>query len=132
MTDIPQSRIPLNLITGFLGVGKTTAILNLLSQRPEGEKWAILVNEFGHIGIDQEAFELEDGIQVKELVGGCVCCTLASQFTPTLLRLIHLAQPDRILVEPTGLGHPAGILDADQDFAMETTCGLNDQSRPNE
>jgi G3E family GTPase len=72
----------------------------------------VLVNEFGHIGIDQEAFELEEGILVKELTGGCVCCTLAGQFTSTLFRLIHLAQPDRILIEPTGLGHPAGILDA--------------------
>lgn len=108
----PLQRIPLNLITGYLGVGKTTTILNLLNRRPEGEKWAILVNEFGHIGIDQEAFELEEGIQVKELTGGCVCCTLAGKLTPTLMRLIHLAQPDRILVEPTGLGHPAGIFDA--------------------
>lgn len=112
MTGIQSNRTPLNVITGFLGVGKTTAILHLLGNRPQGEKWAVLVNEFGHIGIDQEAYELEEGILVKELTGGCVCCTLASQFTPTLLRLIHLAQPDRILIEPTGLGHPAGILDA--------------------
>lgn len=103
---------PLNLITGFLGSGKTTAILNLLKNRPENEKWAILVNEFGHIGIDQEAFELEEGVQIKALAGGCVCCTLASKFTPTLMRILHLERPDRILVELTGLGHPARIFDA--------------------
>lgn len=107
----PQ-RTPINLITGYLGSGKTTLILKLLENRPEGEKWAILVNEFGHIGIDQEAFELEEGVQIKALAGGCVCCTLASQFTPTLMRLLHLEKPDRILVELTGLGHPARIFDA--------------------
>lgn len=105
-------RTPINLITGYLGSGKTTTILKLLENRPEGEKWAILVNEFGHIGIDQEAFELEEGVQIKALAGGCVCCTLASKFTPTLMRLLHLEKPDRILVELTGLGHPAGIFDA--------------------
>ena len=105
-------RTPINLITGYLGSGKTTMILNLLKSRPEGERWAILVNEFGHVGIDQEAFELEEGVQIKPLAGGCVCCTLASKFTPALLRLLHLEQPNRILVELTGLGHPAGIFDA--------------------
>ena len=105
-------RTPINLITGYLGSGKTSMILKLLKSRPEGEKWAILVNEFGHVGIDQEAFEVEEGVQIKPLAGGCVCCTLASKFTPALMRLLHLEQPDRILVELTGLGHPAGIFDA--------------------
>ena len=105
-------RIPLNLITGYLGSGKTSAILNLLENRPEGEKWAIIVNEFGNIGIDQEAFEPEDGVQIKPLAGGCVCCTLAGKLTSTLMRLLHLEQVDRILMEVTGLGHPAGIFDA--------------------
>ena len=107
-----KQHTPINLITGCLGSGKTTTILSLLKSRPANEKWAILVNEFGHIGIDQEAFEIEEGVQVKPLAGGCVCCTLASKFTPTLMRLLHLEQPDRILVELTGIGHPARIFDA--------------------
>jgi G3E family GTPase len=105
-------RTPINLITGYLGSGKTSAILNLLESRPEGEKWAIIVNEFGNIGIDQEAFEAQDGVQIKPLAGGCVCCTLAGKLTSTLMRLLHLEQVDRILLEVTGLGHPAGIFDA--------------------
>jgi G3E family GTPase len=87
MTGIQPNRTPLKVITGFHGVGKTTAILHLLENRPQGEKWVVLLNEFGHIGIDQKAFQLKGGILVKELASGCISCTLASRFTPTLLRL---------------------------------------------
>jgi len=104
--------IPTNIITGFLGTGKTTALNNLLAQKPEDEKWAILVNEFGQIGIDQAVLTQNDeGVNVKELVGGCICCTLGPSLTSTLATLLRQTKPDRLIIEPTGIGHPAGIVD---------------------
>ncbi|WP_018141673.1 MULTISPECIES: GTP-binding protein [unclassified Thioalkalivibrio] len=101
--------IPLNLITGFLGVGKTTAIRHLLAQRPEGEHWAVLVNEFGEIGVDGGLLA-DTGVALEEIPGGCLCCVSAQMFTVGLNRLIRSQKPDRILIEPTGLGHPAQII----------------------
>ncbi|WP_019571215.1 GTP-binding protein [Thioalkalivibrio sp. ALMg3] len=101
--------IPLNLITGFLGVGKTTAIRHLLAQRPEGEHWAVLVNEFGEIGVDGGLLA-DTGVALEEVPGGCLCCVSAQMFTVGLNRLIRSQKPDRILIEPTGLGHPAQII----------------------
>ncbi len=70
--------IPTNVITGFLGVGKTTAILHLLKSKPKTERWAVLVNEFGEIGIDGAIFKTalgdQRGIFIKEVPGGCMCC----------------------------------------------------------
>ncbi|OMH38276.1 GTP-binding protein [Motiliproteus sp. MSK22-1] len=103
--------IPVNIITGFLGVGKTTAIQQLLKQKPATEKWAVLVNEFGQIGIDQTAFKPEDGVTIKELPGGCICCTMGLPLTMSLVMLLQRSKPDRLIIEPTGIGHPAGIID---------------------
>ncbi|MEX2476713.1 GTP-binding protein [Marinobacter sp.] len=102
--------IPTNLILGFLGVGKTTAILDLLKQRPEGEVWAVLVNEFGEVGIDGALLETE-GAFVREVPGGCMCCVAGLPMQIGLNQLIHKARPDRLLIEPTGLGHPSQIID---------------------
>ncbi|MFW6380285.1 MAG: CobW family GTP-binding protein, partial [Halorhodospira sp.] len=73
------------------------------------ERWAVLINEFGDIGID--ATRIEDGTAVEELPGGCLCCTLGVPFRAALTRLLRRSQPARLLIEPTGLGHPARILD---------------------
>lgn len=105
------SLIPTNIITGFLGVGKTTTINGLLANKPKDESWAVLVNEFGQIGIDQEMMPTEDGLHIKELAGGCICCTMGASLTPTLKSLIEHAKPDRLIIEPTGIGHPEGIID---------------------
>lgn len=102
--------IPTNLILGFLGVGKTTAILDLLRQRPEGEVWAVLVNEFGEVGIDGALLETE-GAFVREVPGGCMCCVAGLPMQIGLNQLIHKAKPDRLLIEPTGLGHPSQIIE---------------------
>jgi G3E family GTPase len=107
---IMTKTIPTNLILGFLGVGKTTAILDLLKSRPEGEVWAVLVNEFGEVGIDGALLQT-DGAFVKEVPGGCMCCVAGLPMQVGLNQLIKEAKPDRLIIEPTGLGHPAQILE---------------------
>ncbi len=101
--------IPVNLITGFLGVGKTTSVRHLLDHHPTNERWAVLVNEFGDVGIDG-ALLGDEGVAVQEVAGGCLCCVSAPAFTTGLNRLIRQHRPDRILIEPSGLGHPAQVL----------------------
>ncbi len=104
------SPIPTNLVLGFLGVGKTTAILDLLKKKPDGEVWAVLVNEFGEVGIDGAMLETE-GAFVREVPGGCMCCVAGLPMQIGLNQLIHKAKPDRLLIEPTGLGHPSQIIE---------------------
>ena len=101
--------IPTNIITGFLGVGKTTAILHLLEQKPKDENWAVLVNEFGKIGIDGQIIQ-NQGAAVKEIPGGCMCCAAGVNMKVGLNALVKEARPDRLLIEPTGIGHPQQIL----------------------
>jgi len=108
------SSVPTNIITGFLGVGKTTAILNLLKNKPGEERWAVLVNEFGEIGVDGSFFEgqhTEDqGVFISEVPGGCMCCAAGLPMQVALNELLRRARPDRLLIEPTGLGHPKEVL----------------------
>ena len=110
-----SKRIPTNIISGFLGVGKTSAILNLLAQKPETERWAILVNEFGEIGIDGSLFEGNkkegESVAIFEVPGGCMCCTAGLSMQIALSRLLANDRPDRLLIEPTGLGHPKEVLE---------------------
>jgi G3E family GTPase len=97
-----------NLITGFLGCGKTTLLCHLLAARPAGEQWAVLVNEFGEIGIDG-ALLAERGATLKEIPGGCLCCVNGLPMQVGLNMLLR-SKPDRLLIEPTGLGHPRQVL----------------------
>ena len=112
----PISGVPTNIITGFLGSGKTTAILHLLKAKPANERWAILVNEFGEIGIDGSLFESQhtekQGVFIKEVPGGCMCCTAGLPMQVALNTLLSKARPDRLLIEPTGLGHPIEVLES--------------------
>lgn len=104
------TNIPTNMVMGFLGAGKTTAILHLLEQKPIEEKWAVLVNEFGQVGIDGAIFEAAGAI-VREVPGGCLCCAAGLPFQVAVNRLLKEVKPDRLLIEPTGLGHPKRVLD---------------------
>ena len=101
--------IPTNLITGFLGVGKTTAVIDLLSRKPPGSRWAVLVNEYGEVAIDGALIEGSgpDGVTVREVGGGCVCCASAPYLPVALHFLLLDAKPERLIIETTGLGHPA-------------------------
>lgn len=106
--------VPTNLITGFLGVGKTSAILHLLRHKPARERWAVLVNEFGEMGVDGGLFRgqhaEEAGVFVREVPGGCMCCAAGLPMQLALNALLRKARPDRLLIEPTGLGHPVEVL----------------------
>ncbi|WP_187360051.1 CobW family GTP-binding protein [Chitinolyticbacter meiyuanensis] len=105
-------RIPVNLVTGFLGVGKTTALTRLLADKPADEYWAVVVNEFGEVGIDGATLSAAGAnLDVAEVPGGCICCTTSPMLRTALGRIVKARRPDRILIEPSGLGHPAGIVD---------------------
>lgn len=109
MTE-PLKNIPVTLVTGLLGAGKTTLIDQLLEQRPAGQRWAVLVNEFSRTGVDGARLARE-GVYVRELAGGCMGCTAAVALGVELNRLLRDARPHRLLVEPTGLGHPLELLE---------------------
>ena len=111
MKLIHQTLVKTHIISGFLGAGKTTLLQRLLAQKPEGETWAVLMNEFGQIGVDQQLLPQSEGYQVKELLGGCLCCTSQLPMQIALSRLIQESKPDRLFIEPTGLGHPDQLLE---------------------
>ena len=107
--------IPINLISGPLGVGKTTTINHLLSLRPAHEKWAVLVNEYGLVGLDAalmapDSAKGHPGVEIREVAGGCICCSAGVMFDMSLVLLLQ-RRPDRLLIEPTGLAALSGILD---------------------
>ncbi|KAA0988470.1 cobalamin biosynthesis protein CobW [Pseudomonas sp. ANT_J12] len=103
--------IPTHVIAGPLGAGKTSLIKHLLAQRPANERWAVLINEFGQIGLDAALLTQDaDGIALGEVAGGCLCCVNGAPFQIGLGRLLRKARPDRLFIEPSGLGHPAQLL----------------------
>ncbi|MBP5074557.1 cobalamin biosynthesis protein CobW [Pseudomonas chlororaphis] len=103
--------IPTHVIAGPLGAGKTSLIQHLLAQRPAHERWAVLINEFGQIGLDAALLTRdEEGIALGEVAGGCLCCVNGAPFQVGLGRLLRKARPDRLFIEPSGLGHPAQLL----------------------
>ncbi|MGF1508443.1 MAG: CobW family GTP-binding protein [Myxococcota bacterium] len=109
-TKVP---IPVNLIAGPLGVGKTTCINHLLTHRPNDQKWSVLVNEYGLVGLDAALMEDAAGpgsVEVKEIAGGCICCSAGIMFDVSLVLLLQ-RRPNRLLIEPTGLATVSGILD---------------------
>jgi G3E family GTPase len=118
--------IPTNIITGFLGVGKTTAILNLLRHRVRGERWGVLVNEFGDVAIDQIPLACEDNgnVMVREVAGGCICCSAGVPVQDAVKQMLHTANIDRLVIEPTGLGHPWRVLDALRDKQFQDILDL--------
>ena len=103
--------IPTHVIAGPLGAGKTSLIRHLLACKPADERWAVLINEFGLVGIDAALLATaDDGIAIGEIAGGCLCCVNGAPFQFGLARLLRSARPDRLFIEPSGLGHPLQIL----------------------
>lgn len=111
MKLIAPKTVPTHIISGFLGAGKTTLLQHLLSQKPKDEVWAVLMNEFGQIGVDQQLLHQDEGYAVKELLGGCLCCSSQLPMHIALARLLSEQKPDRLFIEPTGLGHPSQLFD---------------------
>ena len=115
MTDL--TKIPVTVITGFLGAGKTTLIRHLM-QNPQGKRLAILVNEFGTVGVDGDILKscADENCPVEnivELANGCICCTVAEDFIPTIEALMAMpVRPDHILIETSGLALPKPLLKA--------------------
>ncbi len=107
-----------DIFSGFLGAGKTTLIKKLIAEALKGQKLVLIENEFGEIGIDG-GFMKEAGIQVNELNAGCICCSLVGDFTLALRKVLDTYQPDRILIEPSGVGKLSDIL-----MAVERVRGL--------
>jgi len=126
--SVPTSRVPTNIITGFLGAGKTSTILHLLKSKPSHERWAVLVNEFGEIGIDGALFEgqysEQQGVYIREVPGGCMCCTAGLPMRVALAQLLRKAKPDRLLIEPTGLGHPREVLQTLYDENFQSVLAI--------
>jgi G3E family GTPase len=109
--------IPCTLVTGFLGAGKTTVINQLLATKPTDERWALLINEFGRIGIDgallassQDSNLEQQKIAIREVNGGCICCTSQLPLQIAISRLLSEHHPQRLLIEPTGLAHPRELI----------------------
>lgn len=110
--------VPCSILTGALAAGKTTAIASLLQTRPQDELWAVLVNEFGAAGLDaaflaapSKAGSSESGgVHIHQLAGGCLCCSLSNVTPLTIAQLLRRVKPDRLLIEPSGLAHPAALL----------------------
>jgi G3E family GTPase len=101
------------VITGPLGCGKTTVIAQLLAAKPAAEPWVVLLNEFSEAGIDALtiAAAARGAYDVQLVPGGCLCCAGEQDFRRQLQRLVHESRPTRIIVEPSGIGHPAGIVE---------------------
>jgi G3E family GTPase len=115
--------VPTTVIFGFLGVGKTSAIINLFQQKPSAERWAVLVNEFGQLGIDQHIYQ-DQGISVKTLSGGCMCCAQGAPLRVAINQLLRESQPHRLLIESSGVGHPDGVLKTLNDEGFRESLQL--------
>ena len=101
----------IDIISGFLGAGKTTLIKKLLSEALKGEQVVLIENEFGEIGIDG-GFLKEAGIVINEMNSGCICCSLVGDFGEALQKVIAEYSPDRVLIEPSGVGKLSDVLAA--------------------
>ena len=108
MSEVKKTKV--HLISGFLGTGKTTALKSLMEQKDPNEKWVIIVNEFGEIGIDGAVLS-DNGIPVAEIAGGCLCCTAGPQMGVTVQKMLRDAKPDRLMIEASGLAHAASVID---------------------
>ena len=116
--------VKIDIISGFLGAGKTTLIKKLLKEAFQDEQVVLIENEFGEIGIDG-GFLKEAGIQIREMNSGCICCSLVGDFGASLKEVVEKYHPDRILIEPSGVGKLSDVIKAVQGVQDEVDIVLN-------
>lgn len=114
----------IDIISGFLGAGKTTLIKKLLQEALNGQKVVLIENEFGEIGIDG-GFLKDAGIQITEMNSGCICCSLVGDFGAALKKVVEQYNPDRIIIEPSGVGKLSDVIAAVMNVAGEIDLDLN-------
>ena len=114
----------IDIVSGFLGAGKTTLIKKLLAETLADTKVVLIENEFGEIGIDG-GFLKEAGIEIKEMNSGCICCSLVGDFGTSLKEVLHTYEPERILIEPSGVGKLSDVMKAVQDVIDSKDVVLN-------
>lgn len=111
----------IDIFSGFLGAGKTTLIKKLLNEAYKGEKVVLIENEFGEIGIDG-GFLKNAGIEITEMNSGCICCSLVGDFSAALQKVIDKFSPDRVLIEPSGVGKLSDVIKAVRDLNNDELC----------
>ena len=114
----------IDIISGFLGAGKTTFIKKMLEEVFSGEKEVLVENEYGEVGIDG-GFLKDSGIEIKELNSGCICCSLVGDFNRSLNEVIETYHPDRILIEPSGVGKLSDVMSSVKDMEKNHDVKLN-------
>ncbi len=124
MTD---KKTKVDIVSGFLGAGKTTFIKKLLEQAIEGEQVVLIENEFGEIGIDG-GFLKDAGIEIREMNSGCICCSLVGDFAASLKEILTSYKPDRIIIEPSGVGKLSDVMKAiagvEQELGVESNSAI--------
>ncbi len=115
--------IKIDVISGFLGAGKTTLIKKLFESGFNGEKIVLIENEFGEIGIDG-GFLKESGIEIKEINSGCICCSLVGDFASSITEIIEKFNPERIIVEPSGVGKLSDIINAIKEIEADVKLNI--------
>ena len=125
MEDNEMTKV--DIISGFLGAGKTTLIAKLLKEAFPGEQVVLIENEFGEIGIDG-GFLKESGVEIREMNSGCICCSLVGDFGTSLKEVVDKYHPDRIIIEPSGVGKLSDVIKAVKDLHIENEIRLNSAS----
>ena len=123
----------IDIFSGFLGAGKTTLIKKLIKEAFAGQQVVLIENEFGEIGIDG-GFLKESGIQINELNAGCICCSLVGDFRTALQQVVEQYHPDRIVIEPSGVGKLSDIVTAveqasDGELTINALCTVVDAGK---
>ena len=116
-----------DIISGFLGAGKTTLISKLLKEALPDEQVVLIENEFGEIGIDG-GFLKDSGVEIREMNSGCICCSLVGDFGTSLKEVVDKYHPDRIIIEPSGVGKLSDVIKAVKDLHIENEIRLNSAS----
>lgn len=115
--------VKVDIISGFLGAGKTTLIKNLFKSSMKNEKVVLIENEFGEIGVDG-TFLKESGVEIKEINSGCICCSLVGDFSSSMKEVVEKFNPDRIIIEPSGVGRLSDIIKAVEKVEEELKINI--------